>query len=140
MSYSMGKKMNGSSLTREAVSQWVELINMPSTKRKLKTRLAKLKERGINMKSTGIVRKVDELGRLVIPIELRRSLDIDVKDSIEVFVDGDKIILRKYQPNEDIENAHAALKKLMGEVELEKQRNLLTDVSKGLKALGHAKV
>ena len=92
------------------------------------------------MKATGIVRKVDELGRLVIPIELRRSLDIDVKDSIEVFVDGDKIILRKYQPNEDIENAHAALKKLMGEVELEKQRNLLTDVSKGLKALGHAKV
>lgn len=91
------------------------------------------------MKSTGIVRKVDELGRLVIPIELRRSLDIDVKDSIEVFVDGDKIILRKYQPNEDIENAHAALKKLMGEVELEQQLSLLTDVSKGLKALGHAK-
>ena len=139
MSYSMGKKMNGSSLTREAVSQWVELINMPSTKRKLKTRLAKLKERGINMKATGIVRKVDELGRLVIPIELRRSLDIDVKDSIEVFVDGDKIILRKYQPNEDIENAHAALQQLMGEV-TEQQRNLLTDVSKGLKALGHAKV
>lgn len=90
------------------------------------------------MKSTGIVRKVDELGRLVIPIELRRSLDIGVKDSIEVFVDGDKIILRKYQPNEDIENAHAALQKLMGEV-TEQQRNLLTDVSKGLKALGHAK-
>lgn len=45
--------MNGSSLTREAVSQWVELINMPSTKRKLKTRLAKLKERGINMKTSG---------------------------------------------------------------------------------------
>lgn len=45
--------MNGSSLTREAASQWVELINTPSTKRKLKTRLAKLKERGINMKASG---------------------------------------------------------------------------------------
>ncbi|MEQ6353971.1 AbrB/MazE/SpoVT family DNA-binding domain-containing protein [Lysinibacillus sp. M3] len=51
------------------------------------------------MKSTGIVRKVDELGRLVIPIELRRTLGIDVKDAVEIFVDGDKVILKKYKPN-----------------------------------------
>lgn len=50
------------------------------------------------MKSTGIVRKVDELGRIVIPIELRRTLDIAVKDSLEIFVDTDRIILKKYQP------------------------------------------
>jgi transcriptional pleiotropic regulator of transition state genes len=50
------------------------------------------------MKSTGIVRKVDELGRVVIPIELRRTLDIEERDSLEIYVDGDKIILRKYEP------------------------------------------
>ncbi|MEK5102757.1 AbrB/MazE/SpoVT family DNA-binding domain-containing protein [Cytobacillus sp. FSL M8-0252] len=48
------------------------------------------------MKSTGIVRKVDELGRVVIPIELRRVMDINIKDPLEIFVDTDKIILRKY--------------------------------------------
>jgi len=51
------------------------------------------------MKSTGIVRKVDELGRVVIPIELRRTLDIHEKDSMEIYVENDKIILRKYKPN-----------------------------------------
>ena len=50
------------------------------------------------MKSTGIVRKVDALGRVVIPIELRRNLDIDIKDSLEIFVDGEHILLKKYAP------------------------------------------
>ena len=50
------------------------------------------------MKSTGIVRKVDELGRIVLPIELRRTLGIAEKDSLEIYVDDDSIILRKYQP------------------------------------------
>ena len=50
------------------------------------------------MKSTGIVRKVDELGRIVLPIELRTTLGIEEKDRIEIFVDGESIILRKYQP------------------------------------------
>ena len=50
------------------------------------------------MKSTGIVRKVDELGRIVLPIELRGTLGIEEKDRIEIFVDGESIILRKYQP------------------------------------------
>lgn len=50
------------------------------------------------MKSTGIVRKVDELGRVVLPIELRRTLNIDVKDSLEVFVDSNQIVLKKYEP------------------------------------------
>ena len=50
------------------------------------------------MKSTGIVRKVDELGRIVLPIELRRTLDIAEKDAIEIYVDGASIILKKYEP------------------------------------------
>jgi len=50
------------------------------------------------MKSTGIVRKMDTLGRVVIPMELRRTMGIAPDDSIEVFTDDDKIILRKYNP------------------------------------------
>jgi transcriptional pleiotropic regulator of transition state genes len=49
------------------------------------------------MKSTGMVRQVDTLGRVVLPVELRRTLGIDVKDPVEIFVEGDNIILRKYQ-------------------------------------------
>lgn len=51
------------------------------------------------MKSTGIVRKVDELGRVVLPIELRRTLNIDIKDSLEIYVENDSIILKKYEPS-----------------------------------------
>ncbi len=50
------------------------------------------------MKSTGIVRKVDELGRVVIPIELRRTLGISEKDALEIYVDGERIMLKKYEP------------------------------------------
>ena len=50
------------------------------------------------MKSTGIVRKVDELGRVVIPIELRRTLGIDIRDSLEIYVEGENIIFKKYEP------------------------------------------
>ena len=50
------------------------------------------------LKSTGVVRKVDELGRIVIPIELRRTLGIEEKDSLEIYVDSEKIVLKKYEP------------------------------------------
>ena len=50
------------------------------------------------MKSTGIVRKVDELGRIVLPIELRRTLEIAERDSLEIYVEGSSIILKKYEP------------------------------------------
>ena len=51
------------------------------------------------MKSTGIVRKVDELGRIVLPIEIRKNMEIDQKgDAVEIFIDDDRIILKKYQP------------------------------------------
>lgn len=48
------------------------------------------------MKATGIVRKIDGLGRVVIPIEIRRLLDLKEKDPIEIFIDEDSIILKKY--------------------------------------------
>ncbi len=50
------------------------------------------------MKSTGIVRKIDDLGRMVIPIELRKTMNINKKDPMEIFVEEDKIILKKYEP------------------------------------------
>ena len=51
------------------------------------------------MKSTGIVRKIDELGRIVLPIELRKTLGIANHDSLEIYVEQDSIILRKYEPS-----------------------------------------
>ena len=48
------------------------------------------------MKSTGIVRRIDDLGRVVLPIELRRTLDLEVRDPVEMFIEGDAIVLRKY--------------------------------------------
>ena len=66
------------------------------------------------MKATGIVRKVDELGRVVLPIELRRTFSIDVKDPIEIFVDGDSIVLRKHQDTCYICNSTKSLKEFKG--------------------------
>ena len=51
------------------------------------------------MKSTGVVRKVDELGRIVLPISIRQTMDINEKDSLEIFTDENRIILQKYQPS-----------------------------------------
>lgn len=51
----------------------------------------------IFLKSTGIVRKVDELGRIVLPIELRRTLDINEKDELEIYVDGNTVVLKKHE-------------------------------------------
>lgn len=50
------------------------------------------------MKSTGIVRHLDNLGRVTLPIELRRNLSIDIKDPVEIFVDEDMVILKKHEP------------------------------------------
>ncbi|MDR0447017.1 MAG: AbrB/MazE/SpoVT family DNA-binding domain-containing protein [Oscillospiraceae bacterium] len=52
------------------------------------------------MKSTGIVRKIDELGRIVLPIEMRRTLNIAEKDPLEIYVDGSMVILKKYIPED----------------------------------------
>ncbi|OXM84584.1 AbrB/MazE/SpoVT family DNA-binding domain-containing protein [Paenibacillus rigui] len=50
------------------------------------------------MKATGIVRQVDHLGRIVLPMELRKTMDIGTKDSLEIYTDGQQIVLRKYAP------------------------------------------
>ncbi|HHU72789.1 MAG TPA: AbrB/MazE/SpoVT family DNA-binding domain-containing protein [Clostridiales bacterium] len=52
------------------------------------------------MKSTGIVRRLDELGRITLPIELRRTLDVNERDPLEIFVEENKIILQKYEPTD----------------------------------------
>lgn len=51
------------------------------------------------MKATGIVRKVDELGRIVLPVELRRNLSINIKDPVEIYVEDNYIMLKKYEPS-----------------------------------------
>ena len=66
------------------------------------------------MKSTGIVRKVDELGRIVLPAELRRTLNIAEKDPLEIYVDGDSVILRKHEDRcifcESFQGKHISIK------------------------------
>ena len=66
------------------------------------------------MKSTGIVRKLDELGRITLPIELRRSLNVNEKDPLEIFVDDDKIILKKYEPCDIFDGSMDALVEYCG--------------------------
>ena len=51
------------------------------------------------MKATGIVRRVDDLGRILLPIELRRTLDITERDALEIYVEGSSVILKKYRPS-----------------------------------------
>ena len=51
-----------------------------------------------HMKSTGIIRKVDDLGRIVLPIEIRRTLDIAERDELEIFMESDRIVLQKFEP------------------------------------------
>lgn len=66
------------------------------------------------MKSTGIIRKLDELGRVVIPIELRNKFNISEKDPIEIYVDGSNIILKKYEINCIFCNSSENLKEYKG--------------------------
>ncbi|WP_304654204.1 AbrB/MazE/SpoVT family DNA-binding domain-containing protein [Halobacillus shinanisalinarum] len=80
------------------------------------------------MKSTGIVRNLDDLGRIVIPIELRRTLDISEREPLEIFMDDEKIILRKYKPSEEKQEV---LKDLHTLLETEKDptvKDMLQDV------------
>ena len=57
------------------------------------------KSKGLVKLDTGIKRKVDELGRIVLPIEIRRSLDIEERDSLEIYLENDSIVLKKWHPN-----------------------------------------
>jgi transcriptional pleiotropic regulator of transition state genes len=53
----------------------------------------------VRLKTTGIIRKVDELGRVVLPVEIRRTLDIAERDELEIFMDNDQIVLKKFEPS-----------------------------------------
>ena len=52
------------------------------------------------MKDTGVIRKLDELGRITLPMELRKSLHLEEKDPLQIFVEDDKIVLKKYEPTD----------------------------------------
>ncbi|SEB15974.1 looped-hinge helix DNA binding domain-containing protein, AbrB family [Thalassobacillus cyri] len=80
------------------------------------------------MKSTGIVRKVDELGRVVLPIELRRMMEIKEKDPLEVYVEGDKVILANYQPSEERENVRNKLEWLSKNAANAEQRQAFDEI------------
>jgi len=84
------------------------------------------------MKSTGIIRKIDALGRIVIPSELRSMLALEEKDSLEIFVDGSNIVLRKYEADVDVQNAHDAMQILL-ERATQEDAALLNEVRKGLR-------
>ena len=66
------------------------------------------------MKSTGIIRKIDELGRVVIPIEIRKNLDIKIKDPVEIYMEGNSIILKKFEEFCFICGKNKELKSLSG--------------------------
>ncbi len=84
------------------------------------------------MKSTGIVRKVDELGRIVLPKELRRTLGIEEKDPVEIYIDGDKIILKKYLPNGEKEDVISSLVKM---AESAKNPNVIDVIERAIKLI-----
>ncbi|MGG2111945.1 AbrB/MazE/SpoVT family DNA-binding domain-containing protein [Lysinibacillus pakistanensis] len=84
------------------------------------------------MKSTGIVRKVDELGRVVLPKELRRTLGIEEKDALEIYTDNDKIILKKYQPNIEKDEVIANLQKMAASA---KNPNVLETIERAIKLI-----
>lgn len=68
------------------------------------------------MKATGIVRNLDNLGRVTLPIELRRNLNLDIKDPVEIFVEEDKIILKKYEPSDIFTGAKEDLVEYQGKM------------------------
>ena len=86
------------------------------------------------MKTTGIIRRIDDLGRLVIPKELRRSLRIKNGESLEIFVDGEDIVLKKYSPMESIEDA--AIKYVDSFNKVIKHSVIVTDKDKVIAASG----
>ena len=93
---------------------------------------------GSNMKATGVIRKVDELGRIVIPKELRDVLGIQIKSPLEIFVEEDKVILQKYQPYNacqitgDVSNQNISLANGNITVSIEGAKHLIKEIEKFL--------
>ncbi|MCP3026640.1 AbrB/MazE/SpoVT family DNA-binding domain-containing protein [Halobacillus sp. A5] len=80
------------------------------------------------MKGTGIVRRIDDLGRVVVPKELRKSFGIKERDPIEIFTDGDLIVLKKYQPSEEKRVIKEELQSLLSDMNDEQKRIKLRKV------------
>lgn len=81
------------------------------------------------MKATGITRKVDELGRVVLPVELRRNLGINEKDTLEIFIDVDAIVLKRYNATDDAVSVAERLKSIVeAESNPEKRLKLLNTI------------
>ena len=79
------------------------------------------------MKATGITRKVDNLGRIVLPIELRRNLGIEVADTLEIFTEGDDIILRRYNAVDDLLTMACRLKNRVAVEDCGEMKSVLMD-------------
>ena len=84
------------------------------------------------MKNTGVVRRLDELGRITLPMELRKVFNIEERDSLEIYVEDDKIILKKYAPTdiftgerEDLIEFHGKMLSKKSIEELAKRANLI---------------
>lgn len=77
------------------------------------------------MKSTGILRSVDDLGRVVIPKELRRTMDITNETPLEIFTNGDQIVLQKYKPNHEKDDVAQKLTALVDHMVQEEHIDLL---------------
>lgn len=86
------------------------------------------------MKTTGIIRRIDDLGRIVVPKELRKTLRIKNGDSLEIFVDNEDIILKKYSPMESIEEA--AIKYVDSFNQVIKHSVIVTDKDRVIAASG----
>lgn len=87
-----GKMCNGENSSPLCIKYFPCCIELPQVKQNTFMKGVTI------MKSLGIVRKIDELGRLVLPIETRRALGLASGEGVEIFVDGDRVILKKYEP------------------------------------------
>ena len=65
------------------------------------------------MKATGVIRKVDDLGRVCLPVEIRRSLGIDICDPLEIFVEKDSIVLKRYNAVDSVVSVAERLKRMV---------------------------
>ncbi len=90
MVYCTCRQMNGQCRKTNATPSDIKV--------KKQNRYISTKEKVVMLRSTGIVRKLDELGRIVLPVELRKRMELSARDSIEIFVEDDKIVLKKYMP------------------------------------------
>ena len=79
------------------------------------------------MKNTGIVRKLDELGRITLPIELRRNLGVGERDPLEIFVEDEKRILQKYEPTDSFDGGKEDLYEYCGK---RVSKNTITEIAK----------